>query len=295
MPDHSEANASKPSAQGLPEAPSLEERHFRTVQVGNLQALVPAAEPYACSNPKAPALLLVPGLGMDAMGFVRQLPLGAISNLHLFQTPNHPVDGEPGVCGFARHVEDYIAASGLDRHPGGVVLGGCSMGGALSLCVAIRRRVALRGLVLIGTFGDCRHLPFWQRAGAPLAWVVPFRVLRILAWHAVAYTSFFGAGVTPAEADWLVACKLRHTQRYFAAAVAALTRQRQTADAAGIKLPTLVLHGTKDMVLPHAAGAELAQTIPGAKLITVPGAGHAFFFTHHQAVNAGIAGFLRQL
>jgi pimeloyl-ACP methyl ester carboxylesterase len=41
-----------------------------------------------------------------------------------------------------------------------------------------------------------------------------------------------------------------------------------------IKAPTLVIHGADDPLVPVAAGAHTAQTIPGAKLKIVPGMGH---------------------
>lgn len=41
-----------------------------------------------------------------------------------------------------------------------------------------------------------------------------------------------------------------------------------------ISCPCLIIHGTKDIVLPYAHGEMLAKTIPGAKLLTLDGAGH---------------------
>jgi non-heme chloroperoxidase len=205
-----------------------------------------------------------------------------------------PFKDEAGLYCFARYVEEYILAAGLDQQPGGLVLGGCSMGGAISLAIALRGRVKLRGLVLIGTFGSCRHLPRWQRVAAPLSHVIPMGLMRAVAWTVVARTPLFGT-VTPKEAEWLISYKIKRTQRYFAAAVMALTRQEQVQAAGALKLPTIVLHGTHDKVLPYAAGVELAQTIPNARLVTVEDAGHALFFTHHQPVNTAIAEFLHAL
>ena len=134
-----------------------------TQQWHKLEALRPAAAPYLCPHAAAPALVLIPGLGMDGLGFVRQLPLGAVADLHLFQMPNEARDGEEGLGHFARHVEDYIRATRLEERAGGVVLGGCSMGGAVSLAVALRGRVRLRGLILLGTFGNCVHVRWLLR------------------------------------------------------------------------------------------------------------------------------------
>ncbi|MCK6589379.1 MAG: alpha/beta fold hydrolase [Polyangiaceae bacterium] len=41
-----------------------------------------------------------------------------------------------------------------------------------------------------------------------------------------------------------------------------------------VKTPTLVVHGDADPLVPHMNGANIAQRIPGAKLVTLPGVGH---------------------
>jgi pimeloyl-ACP methyl ester carboxylesterase len=285
---------------GLPGVPPLDDRflraeHVKTPAGMELQALQPAAAPYLCLDANAPELVLLPGLGMDAMGFIRQLPLGAIAELHLFQTPNEGADGEECLGHFARHVEEYITAARLDQRPGGVVLGGCSLGGAISLAVALRKRVKLRGLVLIGTFGNSAHVNGLSRCFGPLlAHIIPLRLSRAIARLVIARTPFFGR-VAARDIDWIVSTRVERTRGYYVRAAEAATRQNQIAAARELALPTLVLHGTRDHVLPYAAGKELAETIPGAKLVTLEGAGHALFFTHPDEVNAAIAEFVRQL
>ncbi|MBF5041820.1 alpha/beta hydrolase [Aggregicoccus sp. 17bor-14] len=44
--------------------------------------------------------------------------------------------------------------------------------------------------------------------------------------------------------------------------------------AAGLHVPTLVVHGTRDEVVPVAQGRRLAAAIPGASALWVEGAGH---------------------
>lgn len=231
---------------------------------------------------------------MDAVGFLRQLPLAMHAHVHLFQMPNNPSREDAGLEGFSRLVEEYIIAKGLDRHPGGVVVGGCSMGGAVSLSLALRGRVKLRGLLLIGTFGSCQHLPRFQRFIAPLAWLIPVHLVHGIVGKRIARSKAFGE-VSPEEIEWLVSIKQQRSQRYFGSAVAALTRQEQIAAARTLTIPTLVLHGTDDRVLPLAAGVELAENIPGAQFVQIDSAGHAVFFTHHQQTNNAIAAFIRGL
>jgi len=47
-----------------------------------------------------------------------------------------------------------------------------------------------------------------------------------------------------------------------------------------IKLPTLVIHGDQDGIVPYDMGVSLAEAIEGARLVTVAGAGHNDIFIH---------------
>jgi len=41
-----------------------------------------------------------------------------------------------------------------------------------------------------------------------------------------------------------------------------------------IRVPTLVIHGAEDPLVPVDAGRDVAANIPGAELLIVPGMGH---------------------
>ena len=47
---------------------------------------------------------------------------------------------------------------------------------------------------------------------------------------------------------------------------------------AALRTPTLVLHGTQDMMVPLANASALADAVPGARLALMEGAGHLFFW-----------------
>ena len=49
------------------------------------------------------------------------------------------------------------------------------------------------------------------------------------------------------------------------------------ARLASVAVPTLVLHGTDDVVIPFENARILARQIPGAKLRPFEGCGHLFF------------------
>ncbi|WP_219825746.1 alpha/beta fold hydrolase [Nonomuraea typhae] len=55
---------------------------------------------------------------------------------------------------------------------------------------------------------------------------------------------------------------------------AILTSGDRTERLAGLAVPTLVLHGEDDALIPVAAGRATAAAVPGARLVTFPGMGH---------------------
>lgn len=59
-----------------------------------------------------------------------------------------------------------------------------------------------------------------------------------------------------------------------------LMRERfdSLSKAARVTVPSLVVHGTRDAVVPYAMGKRLAQALPRARLITVEGGGHNDLF-----------------
>ncbi|MFG6197086.1 alpha/beta fold hydrolase [Nonomuraea sp. JJY05] len=61
------------------------------------------------------------------------------------------------------------------------------------------------------------------------------------------------------------------TARQLAAIMASGDR---TLGLAGVRVPTLVLHGEADQLVPVAGGHATAAAVPGARLVTYPGMGH---------------------
>jgi len=64
-------------------------------------------------------------------------------------------------------------------------------------------------------------------------------------------------------------------------------------DVARIDVPTLVIHGEADRIVPiTAAGQRTAKLIPGARLVTIKDGPHAVSWTHAEEVNAELLNFL---
>jgi pimeloyl-ACP methyl ester carboxylesterase len=59
-----------------------------------------------------------------------------------------------------------------------------------------------------------------------------------------------------------------------------------------IQTPTLVLHGDADAAYPLANASHLADRLPHAELVVVPGGAHFLSLTHPEAVNESLKKFL---
>ena len=68
-----------------------------------------------------------------------------------------------------------------------------------------------------------------------------------------------------------------------------------TEDLKRIAVPTLILHGEDDQIVPIADSAVLsAKLVPGATLKLIPGAPHGLCSTHKDQINAELLAFLQR-
>jgi non-heme chloroperoxidase len=64
-------------------------------------------------------------------------------------------------------------------------------------------------------------------------------------------------------------------------------------DLSRVDVPTLVIHGDADRILPIAAsGLRTAKSIKGARLLVVKDGPHCITWTHAEQVNGGLLEFL---
>ena len=76
---------------------------------------------------------------------------------------------------------------------------------------------------------------------------------------------------------------------------AVMTAPARNARLAGLKIPTLVVHGTLDPVLPLPHGEDTAASIPGARLKVVPGFGHSALGPAEPVVREAIAAWVAEV
>lgn len=64
---------------------------------------------------------------------------------------------------------------------------------------------------------------------------------------------------------------------------------------AAFAIPTLVIHGDADQMVPaKASGRRAAEMIRGARLVEYSGAPHALFFTEKDRLNTDLLTFARE-
>lgn len=92
------------------------------------------------------------------------------------------------------------------------------------------------------------------------------------------------------QASWNVAAGCSATASY---ACVPTWYEDFRQDLARIDIPTLVIHGDSDRILPiDASGARAAKLIKGARLAVIKEGPHAIIWTHAEEVNAEMVAFL---
>ncbi len=94
------------------------------------------------------------------------------------------------------------------------------------------------------------------------------------------------------DAFWLQGMQSGHRNAY--ECIAAFSETDFRADLALIDVPTLVIHGDDDQVVPfEVGGMASAATIAGAELKVYPGAPHGITDTHKEQLGADLLDFIK--
>jgi pimeloyl-ACP methyl ester carboxylesterase len=194
---------------------------------------------------------------------------------HGITGPN-PTD-DYSVNAFVDVLDRLVLKMGVSRF----ALAGNSMGGGIALSYAMAHPDKLTALVLV----DAGGAPDAKPSSLPIG----FRIARMPVINRLAEV------ITPRS---LIEKSVRQTvsnqaivddkmvDRYWdlllypgnrrATGLRFSTLRKQTNEkaVAAIKIPTLILWGEEDKLIPVSAGRWFAKTIPGSTLITYPGIGH---------------------
>lgn len=158
---------------------------------------------------------------------------------------------------------------------------GASMGGAIAQLIAVHHRPRLRTLTsIMATSGAPGLPPPTPEAMAVLFTPTPTERSAYIERYIRTWKVLRGPGFPldeardPERASQLHARGLNPpgVARQLAAIIASGSRKKQLAS---LLVPTLVIHGDADPLVPVECGIDVAHTVPGAKLMVIEGMGHA--------------------
>jgi 3-oxoadipate enol-lactonase len=230
-----------------------------------------------------PPLILLEGLGGDIPGWRRNVPVLAreLTVIAYDFRGNGGSDEPPGPCTMATFVDDTVALLDSLRIDRAHVYGQ-SFGGMVAQEMALTARARVRTLILAATHSGPASAVHVRDAKVPKG--EPWR-------------SLYSPGFPDAHRDHVAqdlrigAAQPTHPvggRRQWEAMQAFDSYDRLPT----LDVPTLVLHGTEDLVVAPENAQILAERIPGAELVWLEGAGHLYHSEQAAEADAAVLDFV---
>ncbi len=184
-------------------------------------------------------------------------------------------DPELSLARWVGDLETVVDAAGVDH----VTLLGMSQGGPTAIAYAARHPERVSRLVLYGTYGRGRlrrePTPRAREEAAALValtragWGGPNPAYRRM------FTTLFVPGGSDEQMAWFDELQQMSCSPDQAARARAIRYELDVSElAAGLDVPTLVLHGRGDGLVPFEEGRRLASLIPGAAFVPLESRNH---------------------
>jgi pimeloyl-ACP methyl ester carboxylesterase len=245
---------------------------------------------------KGPALLFLHGIGGDAECFRPQLAhFGRDFRAIAWNMPGYggtDLLPETTFPALADAVAALLDARGIAR----VHLVGHSLGGMIAQEFALRHPGSLASLTLSGTTaafgrpdGDFQR-DFIRQRLAPLE---AGQAMADLAGRLVG--GLIGPAPDPDGMATALASMSRVPPGTYRAALHCLVAFDRRDALPRIAVPTLLIAGGADTTAPAAVMERMAAKIPGARFVTIPGAGHLANLEQPAAFNRVLGEFLRKI
>jgi pimeloyl-ACP methyl ester carboxylesterase len=188
-----------------------------------------------------------------------------------------PVDAPYRLSDMAADAFGLLDALGIGR----AHVVGASMGGAIAQTMAIERPERLLTLTsIMATTGE-PGLPPPTPAAMGVLLKPPVTTLDgyirsyVETWKVLRAGSFPDDEALDRERAEAVFARGLHPAGVARQLAAILASGSRKAALRSVRVPTLVLHGDADPLVPLACGVDTAESIPGARLVVLPGMGHA--------------------
>jgi 3-oxoadipate enol-lactonase len=235
----------------------------------------------------APPVLLVMGLAYPAAMWFRLVP--ALAERYRVLRLDNRGAGETGDAPGAPYTVETMAgdalavldAAGADR----AQVVGISMGGLIAQELALNAAERVTSLCLMATHPGIAHAVINPEA---LTLVTSGRADMTPQEAAEISIPFNYAPTTPRERiaeDWAVRLPLACSLAGYTAQVQGSLPWTRYDDLPSLAVPTLVLHGELDALVPPENGQRLAERIPGAEHVTVPDANHVLMTDQPEQVS----------
>jgi pimeloyl-ACP methyl ester carboxylesterase len=241
--------------------------------------------PGASTNPEQ-TLLCLPGLGASGRSFAL---LAALKHRQrfLFWTP--PTKTPPSLSPLWYNVET-LQHSEAPLPPRFALLGS-SFGSLIATAFALQNQERVRALILCNPVVSSRRI----RKGALLASSMLRIPLPFAYLFAPMVARVLGGRHLPPEGRAEI---VREARRISPVEMGRRLRDILASDLlpelGKLKVPTLIVHGSRDRVVPLSAARDVAQHLPNARLEVIRGAAHLPYMSHPTEFNRLVQQFLKE-
>lgn len=242
-----------------------------------------------------PPILFVHGLFLDGRLFEAQAD--ALSDRYrtvLVDVRDHGQSGGPPARWDLWDAATEIChlVDTLDLGP--VHWAGLSMGGMIGLRAALAHPEQVRSLILMDTSADAEPRAWLHTAMARMVQVGGRPVARLMMPYVVRQMFSPDGRDSPAARTWTERILAMEPAETVRAALAVFERDSVLDRLDEIDQPSLVLVGEQDQATPLPHAQRLAEGLPDAELVRVPGAGHLTTLEAPEAVTDAIDSFMRK-
>jgi pimeloyl-ACP methyl ester carboxylesterase len=257
-----------------------------------MQATINGVRTAYTDEGKGNALVFIHGFPLSRDAWQKQID--AFKGTHRVIAPDLRGLGESeaqaGTNSMAQYADDVHA---LLQHlnAGPIVLIAHSMGGYVALAYARKYASTLKGLVLVGTKAgaDSPEAAAGRRATAEKVKAEGSKVVV----DAMAPRMLAATNTDARAASQVRAFMVGSQPNGVVGALLGMAERPDSTEMLGsIRVPTLIITGADDVVIPPAESDKLVGAIPGAMLKVIPGAGHLVAFEKPEEFNATLKAWL---